>query len=157
MKIVTAVIIGCLFSIHAWAADSPPSAERMKAATELLHLLNVEKSTMAGVDIMMNMTIHSHPMMAPYRGVIMQWAKKYLSWPQLGPKLTRLYANAFTRPQLRDLIRFYKSPTGQKAVREMPKLAQQGAIIGEQIARKHIADLQRMIKARTAQLQKVSP
>jgi hypothetical protein len=33
-----------------------------------------------------------------------------------------VYARHFTAPELRDMIAFYKSPTGVKALREMPKV-----------------------------------
>lgn len=157
MKILAALMLGSLLSIHAFATDSPVPAQRLKTAAELLHVLHAERSAMAGVDVMIDMMIRNHPMMAPYRAVMMRWAKKYLSWSRMGPKMVRMYANAFTESQLRDLIRFYNTPTGRKAVRELPKLERRGAMIGEQMAMRHTAELQQMIKARAAQLQKASP
>lgn len=157
MKMMLAAMVGCLLVSHAFAADKPLSAGRMKAATALLHVLNAQKVATAGADAMVNVMIRTHPMMAPYRGVMRKWARKTLSWSRIAPKLARLYASAFTESQLHDLIRFYKTPTGQKAVREMPKLERQGAMIGARMAMRHVAELRRMIKSRAAQLQKASP
>lgn len=156
MKIIAALMVGCLFSMHAFAAGEP-SPDRVRSATELLHILHAEKASAMGASVMINAMIQSNPMMEPYRGVMMKWAQKYLSWRRMGPKIARLYANAFSEAQLRDLIRFYKTPTGQKAIRELPELTRQAAMVGEQVARKHIGELSRMIKARAAQLNKVSP
>lgn len=156
MKILAALIVGSLLSVHAFAADNPPT-QRVKAASELLHVLHADRAARASAGAMINVMIATHPMMAPYRGVMLQWADKYLSWAQLGPKMARLYAQAFTETQLHDLIRFYKTPTGRKAVRMLPQLARQGVVIGERIARQHIGELRQMIKARAAQLQKASP
>ncbi|MHB1870536.1 MAG: DUF2059 domain-containing protein [Steroidobacteraceae bacterium] len=152
----------CLCVGQAFAADSPAkvsslSPARLQAATELLQVLIAQKVALALADALVNAMIQSNPMMGPYRAVMMQWTEKTLSWRQVGPKFARLYAVAFTRSVLEDLIRFYQTPTGQKAIRELPMLATQGALLGEQIARAHIAELRQMIKARAAQLQKVSP
>lgn len=157
MKILAVLIVGCLLSVHAFAAAGPPPARRVKTATELLHVLNARKTSMAGAGAMIDAMIRTHPMMTPYRGVMMRWAGKYLSWSQIGPQLARLYAQAFTERQLRDLIRFYETPTGRKAVRVLPQLTRQGMMIGQRLARAHIGDLRRMIRARAAQLQKTSP
>ncbi len=162
MKSLMTVMVACLCIGPAFAADSPakvssPSPARLQVAMELLQVLNAQKIAVASAGAMVNAMIHSNPMMGPYRDVMMQWAEQTLSWPQVGPKFARLYAQAFTRSELEDLIRFYQTPTGQKAIRELPMLATQGALLGEQIARAHTPELRQMIKARAAQLQKNAP
>ena len=162
MKSLMTLMVACLCVGQAVAADSPakvssPSAARLQAATQLLQVLNAQKVAVASAGAMVNAMIQSNPMMGPYRAVMMQWAEKTLSWQQVGPKFARLYAVAFTRSELEDLIRFYQTPTGQKAIQELPMLATQGALLGQQLARAHIPELRQMIKARAAQLQKASP
>lgn len=162
MKSLMTVVLACLCVGQAFAADGSakpanPSPARMQAAMELLHVLDAQNVTVASVGAMVNAMIQANPMMGPYRAVMMQWAEKTLSWQQMGPKLARLYAGAFTRSELADLTRFYETPSGQKAIRELPMLATQGALLGEAMAREHIPELRQMIKARAAQLQNVSP
>ena len=47
-------------------------------------------------------------------------------WDDVRPKLAKLYAEAFTEAELRDLIAFYETPTGQKALAKIPALTQAG-------------------------------
>ena len=41
-----------------------------------------------------------------------------LSWDKLEPEYEKLYAAAYTEPQLDDILAFYKSPTGRVMVEE---------------------------------------
>jgi hypothetical protein len=46
-------------------------------------------------------------------------------------KIIAVYAKHFTQDEVRSLVEFYKTPLGQKAIKEMPTLAQEGAAIGQ--------------------------
>lgn len=155
MRIIV-LLSGCLFAIHAFAGESPV-ANRMQAATQLLRVMDARQAEAVEFGAMADAIIKGNPMLGPYRSVIIQWAEKYMSWQKMGPKLAALYSRAFTRAELEDLIRFYETPTGRKAVRVLPELAKEGTLIGETVAHQHIRELQRMIKARTAELEKVPP
>ncbi len=151
MKIFVPLLAGCLIATHAVAGEAP-ATPRLQAATQLLNVMDAQRAAAAGFSTMADVMIKANPMLAPYRSVILQWAHKYMSWQQMGPQLATLYASAFTRAQLQDLIRFYQTPTGQEAVRLLPELAQEGAVIGEAMARQHLPQLREMLKTRTAQL-----
>lgn len=156
MKAFAAFVLGCLLAVPVFAGGrAPPS--RLTVATELLQVMHGKEVFAATSAAMVDAMIHGHPMLGPYRGVLLQWAQRYLSWKEMRPKMARLYARAFTARELEDLIRFYGTPTGQKAIRELPMLARRGALIGEQMARQHLPQLRQMIKARAAQLEKKSP
>jgi len=47
-------------------------------------------------------------------------------WDDVKPKLAKLYTEAFTEAELREIITFYSTPTGQKFVAKLPVLTQQG-------------------------------
>jgi hypothetical protein len=119
--------------------------------------MGARQASEAGTQAMIDNLLTSQPMMQPFRDVFTQWAAKYLAWQQLEPQMAALYANAFTKAELEELIRFYQSPTGSKAARVMPGLTKQAMIIGSAIAQQHLPELQQMIKARAAQLQKATP
>ena len=50
-------------------------------------------------------------------------------WDDVKPKLAKLYADAFTEAELREIIAFYETPTGQKAVARLPALTQEAGQI----------------------------
>ncbi|NOY00151.1 MAG: DUF2059 domain-containing protein [Verrucomicrobia bacterium] len=72
-------------------------------------------------------------------------AKKVASDPELNSKMVSLYTGELTEKEIRDLITFYHTPTGKKALRIMPAIFQKGALIGQQITQKYQADFQKQI------------
>jgi hypothetical protein len=132
-----------------------PRPVRRPAAA--LQVTGAAHAAQASSEATVDNLIKAQPMMEPYRNVIMDWAAKYVSWQQLEPQMAALYANAFTASELQDLIHFYQTPTGRKAAAVMPDLAKQAILIGSNLARQHIPELQQMIRVRASELQKASP
>jgi hypothetical protein len=62
-------------------------------------------------------------------------------------RLVPLYANTFTHQEIREILAFYQSPTGKKAVAALPQLMQEGQKIGQGLAREVAPELNRRIKA----------
>jgi len=63
-------------------------------------------------------------------------------------RLVPLYANTFTRQEIRDMLAFYESPTGKKVVATMPQLMAAGQRIGADIGKELLPELkQRLTKA----------
>jgi uncharacterized protein len=86
-------------------------------------------------------------------------------WDEVKPKLAKLYADTFTEAELREIIAFYETPAGQKAVAKLPVLTQ----VGGQIAmngveakmpefQQHVATMIQSYKAKEADAaQKAAP
>ena len=52
-----------------------------------------------------------------------------IGWNKLKPKMVDLYTQTFTEQELKDLVKFYESPLGQKVLQKMPTLTAQSAQI----------------------------
>ncbi len=72
-------------------------------------------------------------------------AKKVAADPELNTKMISLYTGEFSEKEIRDLITFYQTPTGKKALLTMPTIFQKGALIGQQITQKYQVDFQKQI------------
>lgn len=129
-----------------------PGARR--AAEELLGLMNTAAVLRSGSEASFDAQIKAQPLMAPFRATMQAWADKYLTWEALGPQLVQVYAEEFTEGDLRQMIAFYRTPVGQKLASRLPTLTQRGAQIGAEGAQAHVPELQQMIQARAAELQK---
>jgi hypothetical protein len=134
------------------AHEATPAAR--KAAEELLRLMNVEQVIRSGTESAFDAQLKANPLMAPFRATMQTWVDKYLTWQEFGPKLTQVYAEEFTEPELRELIAFYKTPIGRKTAQLTPLLGKRGAQVGAEVAEAHLPELQQMIQARVAELQK---
>jgi hypothetical protein len=147
---LTTCVILLSFANHAAVADT--SASHKQAATDLIDLMGLERQMMGGAAAMVDAMSSQNPSLAPYRDVILEWSESIMTWDAFGPKMIDIYTEAFSENELRDLIVFYKTPTGQKAIKLMPELVQKGAQLGAQEAQAHIPRLQQMIEARKAEL-----
>ncbi|SDT98503.1 hypothetical protein SAMN05216296_1072 [Pseudomonas pohangensis] len=47
---------------------------------------------------------------------------KAVGWDKLEPEMVKLYTKGFSEAELNELITFYKSPLGQKVLKQMPAL-----------------------------------
>lgn len=143
----------------ATAATAPAPAARAitpgarAAAEQLLHLMNVEQVLRSSTESAFDAQVKAQPLMAPFRATMQTWADRYLTWEQFGPKMTQIYAEEFTEPELRQLIAFYQTPIGRKTASLSPVLTRRGAQVGAEVAEEHMAELEQMIKARAAELQ----
>lgn len=62
-------------------------------------------------------------------------------------KIASVYARNFTAEELREVIAFYRGPTGQKFVQKLPAIMQESMTIGQQLGQQLGAELQqRMIE-----------
>ncbi len=52
---------------------------------------------------------------------------KAVGWPVLKPELVKLYTNAFSEQELKELMAFYQSPLGKKVLENMPMLTAESA------------------------------
>ena len=136
------------------ATDAGKADSRTKAAADLVGVLDLERIVMGGATAMIDAMIEQNPNLGPYRSTILKWAERFMTWETMGPQVVALYADTFTEPELRDMIAFYKTPTGKKVLAVTPDLTRRSAAMGADIAKAHMAELQDMVRERAAELEK---
>ena len=140
------------FPASARCADVTPS--HRQAARDLLQVAGAGRAIEAGASAMIDAQVAANPAIEPYRDVMLTWIRKYVTYEALEPKLIDIYAESFTEPELRELIAFYKTPVGHKALEKMPELMQKGALMGSELAQQHTDELRTMLQARQEELEK---
>jgi hypothetical protein len=143
-----------------WAADY--SESHLKAAKTLMDLTyqgnGPEEQAAEYVDMMMKSStmpmlekiaqekgttfICDTQLRQDLRGFVVQALKN----ENVAEKMQWLYAKHFTEEELHQMIGFYKSPVGKKAIMLMPTLFQQGAAVGQQAMTKHAPKLQQALQ-----------
>lgn len=125
-----------------------------KEAAELMQAVGMKSALEQSMEQMLDIQINNNPSLAPFRSVMLTFFKKYMSYESLKPDIIRIYADAFTAQELKDIREFYGSKTGQKAIKLMPQLMRQGGEIGAKRVQAHIGELEEMIKAEAERLKK---
>jgi uncharacterized protein len=76
------------------------------------------------------------------------------NWETLKPKLAQVYADTFTEAELRDIIAFYQTPTGQKTIEKMPILTQKSLAMSMSGVQANMPEFQRRVSALIQEYQK---
>ncbi|MDP5137623.1 DUF2059 domain-containing protein [Rheinheimera baltica] len=144
MKLIKiSLILLCLSVSTMSIAD--PAAE--KEAEKLLNIMGMENALQQSMSQMIDIHLQQNQALAPYKDVMMAFFAKHMSYESLKPDMLRIYADAFTAAELRELNNFYATDVGKKTIQQMPTLMAQGAQIGAARVQQNIGELQAMIKA----------
>jgi hypothetical protein len=65
---------------------------------------------------------------------------------QFAEGMAALYATNFSAEELREIIAFYRRPTGQKFLQKLPEITQQGMLRGQKFGQAAIVDIQSRMK-----------
>ena len=139
------------------AATTPnaaSSAASAAAAQELFKAMNLPASLNDTTAAMIDSEIARNPGLTPYREIMLQWLRRYMTWDAMQPELVKMYTTTFTEPELKQMAVFYGSPAGQKALEKMPEMMQRLAMAGAQIAQPHSDELRAAMSARSDELKK---
>jgi hypothetical protein len=77
----------------------------------------------------------------------MKFFDENFKWEEVKPKVAELYTKNFTEQELREIVDFYNTPTGKKAVEKLPALLQEAMKDGMAKVQKNMPELQRKIGA----------
>lgn len=134
-------------------AAAAQSHAQKESAAELLEVMKMDVAVRDATMMSVEMQVEANPALAPFRDVMSEFVDKYLTWQAMKPDLIQLYAESFSEPELRELIAFYRTPTGQKTIALLPELTRKGAEIGARLMELHAQELQEMIQQRVQELQ----
>lgn len=148
LLVLVLLVAGAASAVSAQA----PDAERLAAAESLLVQFDMPTLLSRSVDTVLQQQLAQNPALTPYADIMQDFFRRYMSWDALRAPMTRLYADAFTEPELREMIAFYGTETGRKAARLTPDLMAQGMALGQQIVLEHQPELERAVAERQAKL-----
>lgn len=124
-----------------------------KEAEKLLNIMGMDQAFEQSISQMLDLKLQQNPALAPYKGVILEFFSKYMSYESLKPDMLKIYSEAFTADELKEINRFYATEVGKKTIEKMPTLMAQGGQIGAARVQENIGELQEMIKAEAERIQ----
>lgn len=117
----------------------------MQAVNKLMEAMDMENQISESADRMLNLQAQAMPQMAAYKDVMSDFFHKYINWENLSDDIKKVYKESFTEQEIRDLIAFYQTETGQKLAKISPELTEKTAKISQQMVMEHQAELRRKI------------
>jgi len=85
---------------------------------------------------------------APYEGIIRTWLENSLPNSHFDDDMSRYYATTFSDKELKDLLAFLKTPTGQKLVNQLPGIIQHAANLSGVMMEQNRANLEQAMGKR---------
>ena len=149
-SIITFFVMNILLASHVLAGEN---AHR-QAAEKLLSISGMEKVLDHSIKQMLNIQIQQKPGLVPYKEVMLKFLKKHMSYKNLKDDIVAIYMEEFTEKELQEILAFYQTPTGRKAIEKMPQLMAKGARLGVLRVQQNIGELQEMIRTETERIQK---
>lgn len=144
-RLLVAILVLAAVASVTLIAQSGGGGEVYVAVGRLFRVMDMESQYEQNIESMLDLQIQQAPQLRPYRDVMLEFFATYMSWNSLEEEVTELYAESFTADEIYEIIKFYETPVGQKALRLMPELSARGAEIGQRRVMENMGELERMI------------
>jgi hypothetical protein len=144
------ITILCVSTISSADTESKEQAER--EAEKLLEIVDMDQVLEQSISQMLDVQLQHNPDLVPFKGVMLEFFAKYMSYESLKPELLKMYSEVFTAAELKEINGFYATETGKKAIEVMPALIAQGGQIGAARVQENIEELQAMVKAESERI-----
>lgn len=144
-----------LITALSMSSMSLADAASEKEAEKLLDMVGTQAVMEQSMSQMLDIQLQQNPALAPYKGVMMEFLNKNMSYESLKPDLVKMYSEEFTSSELREINAFYSTDVGKKSIEKMPKLMMQGGQLGATRVQENINDLQAMIQSESERIQKL--
>ncbi len=146
------IFIACFFMPLTSHANETTHRE---AVETLLLLLDMKAAIKQGMEQMLAIQMQQNPQFGLYQDVQRKFFEKYMSWENLKDEFIAVFMEEFSENEIRELIEFYRSPTGQKTIKKMPVLMSKGARIQAQRLRENMAELEQLLQDESDRLKKL--
>ena len=150
-KLITSTL--CFFLIFAAFVNADENSHK-KAANELLVTMGIEKMLEQSNERLVSIQVAQNRKIAGYEDLVKAFYDKHSNWEVIKDDVIKMYTQAFTEQELNELTTFYKSPTGQKALSEMPALMVKTIHTGQQNIKDNLPELQKEIEKRKEEKKK---
>ena len=144
---VAAIVVSTL----AFADDL--SESHLAASEEFLEVSKAGELADSALEWRVQSQLDSDPGFADYEDVLREFLIEHVGWKAVKTDVIRMYAEAFTEAELRELTEFYRTPIGQKAIRLLPELMARLAQAGQERVQENMADLRDRILQRKKELE----
>jgi hypothetical protein len=130
MRIIVSVLFLCLMAVAPAASQDKPSPAAVDAARELLAIMSPDMTKQLA-SVMLDPVMQNLDRQMGGRIDVQTLAELRREIERIGNRFIMesmadapaLYARHFTETELREMIAFYRTPTGAKALNTLPKLS----------------------------------
>ena len=151
IALVTALAMPVVVSAEAPKVDVNATKEVkidpavLNASKELVASMGIKDSYGQMIDQATKGLVLRQPKLKSVEGEIKAFYTKYIGWDVIKDKMAAIYAKHYTVKELGELKDFYKSEVGQKSIKLMPQIMQEGKKLGTSSVMAHADELKKII------------
>ena len=123
-----------------------PLTSHEQAAKDMLDCMNMGETFSKTIDSTLDLQIQQNPALKDKRKAMKTFFDRYMSWASLESDFIKIYTEAYTEEELKEITVFYKTPVGQKTVRLMPELMRKGGEIGNRRVQENMHELVKLLQ-----------
>lgn len=134
-------------------AKAEPDAETLKTAEEMAKVIGLDKQMANGfnamlpsIDVLAKRLALGPAETEELKEIYRKWFLEDIDQADLQKKVIGIYAESYTKEELLELTKFYKSPLGQKTLSTMPEIMRKSSLAGMQAAQAKQPALQDRLK-----------
>lgn len=155
-KITLAVLASvCLFS--ASAEELKYSESDYGLCYELFEVMKMDQHFRKTMDMLLELQMKSNPALQMFRPEMEQFFHRYGSFQELKKPLARVYLDMFTADDIREYIRFYRTPAGGRLAERTSELSGKAAELGRMTIEAHLPELQEILRNKAERMGRRSP
>jgi len=156
-NLICLIVPVVMFVTGAQAQSAAPSPAQMKAAEDLIAVMDMEQVFNQGMETMLQAQIKANPMLKEYEDILRGFMSKYLKWDELKSDYAKIYVDVFSEGELRQMVELYQTPLGKKMLKTLPDLLARGAQLSGDRLQPHLPELQQQIMERLQQQKQTKP
>ncbi len=159
MKKAACIGAAIIVFVAAGLAASAQDQSKQALAGELLELLNVKDTQQRALTMFQQMIVSQIQRMNPaskdpaLQAKMANFMKKItdivrdgMSWDKMKDQYITLYAETYTEPEMKDIIAFYKTPSGQAFIKKQPEILKRSFELSQKIMTGLMPKIQTMTK-----------
>lgn len=131
---------------------SAKDTETVEAARDLLASINFEQTITDSIEASLDAQMREFAQMGlPPEGIkvmkkeMFSFFLEVMTYEKMEPEVVKIYAEAFTAEEMRELIKFYETPVGKKTIQLLPQLTTKAMVIGQNMVQERSQELQQRI------------
>ena len=145
-RTISTIVITTFLGTAALAGPQAPTG-REQAGRDFYKVLGGDQLVKKTVESLVSIAGRD-PSVAPYEGIVRAWLDGSLASSHFGEDMSNYYSRTFTEKELKELTAFFRTPTGQKFVTQLPDAIQRAADLTGVIMEKNRKSLEDILATR---------
>ena len=164
MKTSFNLVLVAFVAVTGFSTPFAKSAEEKTPAVRLVEIMDFSGTAKSGaklafVQIMKQLESQGLPAeaMTEIEQAADEFFAKTFDDPDFPGEIAKVYVNNFTSQEIEELLAFYQTPTGKKALSTLPKVMSEGTQVGQKFAMKNQAEFQQQVQTIVEKYAKPAP